>query len=114
MLKNQKELTPGTSWSRLLSTLRTFYGWMPIMLRQELRDLKQAKDEPVRAYVARLMVMRNDAAADDQLVRDALIRNINQATRDALERRLDAFYPPEDGDAPCIDKVPLEVVLRLL
>ena len=41
------------------------------MLRQELRDLKQAKDEPVRAYVARLMVMRNDAAADDQLVRDA-------------------------------------------
>ena len=84
------------------------------MLRQELRDLKQAKDEPVRAYVARLMVMRNDAAADDQLVRDALIRNINQATRDALERRLDAFYPLEDGDTPCIDKVPLEVVLRLL
>ena len=77
MLKHQKELTPGTSWSRLLSTLRTFYGWTPIMLRQELRDLKQAKDEPVRAYVARLMVMRNDAAADDQLVRDALIRNIN-------------------------------------
>ena len=94
--------------------MRTFYGWTPIMLRQELRDLKQAKDEPVRAYVARLMVMRNDAAADDQLVRDALIRNINQATRDALERRLDAFYPPKDGDAPCIDKVPLEVVLRLL
>ena len=28
------------------------------MLQQELRDLEQAKYEPVRAYVARLIVIR--------------------------------------------------------
>ena len=84
------------------------------MLLQELHYLKQSKDKPVRAYMARLMAIRIDAGADDQLVYDALVRNINQATRDALERRLDAFYPPEDGEAPCIDNYLLEIILYLL
>ena len=83
------------------------------MLRQELQYLKQSKDKPVRAYMARLMAIRIDAGVDDQMVYDALVRNINQATRDALERKLDAFYPPEDGEAPCIDKVTLEVVIMV-
>jgi len=85
-----------------------------MMLRSEMSTIKQGKDEPIRAYIGRLMVMRGDAKADDQFLRDVIINNVTQATRDALERRLDMAYPPVDGKVLRVDDVPLKDVLRLL
>lgn len=64
-IKAQRGLSPGTSWDDLLEMLKDFFGWAPLMLRNEMQEIKQGSSEPARAFLARLLILRSDALVGD-------------------------------------------------